>query len=328
MKGFLLLLSQIILFLTVWLLWPRELDNYTLGAEGRTSVQDYAMKNARYVSVNQGRLEVEAFAVDATFDLKRKILLGANTKFYVFNEAQEKTTVWSDKTEYFMEPRKAHFIGNVRSESPDGFRLRSAEGNYSVAERFLTVPNPLEGESKDDTLKVWGDRGESHIDDKKIHLYGNARANYVDKKEGLTKVRGDRAVVDREKEKVDFYAHVQVDQAKVIGTSNHGEMFYDKQEKNLHYMALMDDVKIQDETGRYSRSQMAEFFSPTDTIVLSGFPSVYDKDDVVTGDKITLFRTTGVVEVTAANAAGSAKPTDQKPKSQVRHTDEDDELVP
>ena len=79
---------------------------------------------------------------------------------------------------------------------------------------------------------------------------------------------------------------------------------------------------------------MAEFFAPTDTILLTGFPSVYDGDDAVTGDKITLYRTTGVVEVTAANAAGAqihgtGKGSGKKTGDQAPSLNkEDDELIP
>ena len=94
---------------------------------------------------------------------------------------------------------------------------------------------------------------------------------------------------------------------------------------------LNGDVKIAQEDGKYTRSQVAEFFSPTDTIVLTGFPSVYDGDDAVAGDKITVYRTTGVVEVTATNAAGSEPRAGYKNKrGQTKPTlnKEDEELIP
>ncbi len=96
-------------------------------------------------------------------------------------------------------------------------------------------------------------------------------------------------------------------------------------------MALTEDVKIREQDGRYTRSQVAEFFAPTDTIVLTGFPAVYDGDDAVTGDRITLYRSTKVVEVTATNAAAGAAVMEKSkgPAGQPKPlTKEDEELIP
>ena len=73
--------------------------------------------------------------------------------------------------------------------------------------------------------------------------------------------------------------------------SETGDLYYSPRDKGIHYMSLNGDVKITQNDGKYTRSQVAEFFAPTDTIVLTGFPAVYDGEDAVTGDKITLYRT-------------------------------------
>lgn len=319
--------SLILLFVTVWFLWPRELDGFVLGREGRQSVPDYAMTNARYVSLRDGKVEVESFAQDAAFDLRAQRMDARDVRIHFYNQSAEKTVVTGDVGRFFLHDRKVHLLGNVRSESPDGFEMRGPEATYWMNRRFFEAPLPVEGQTKDNQIRIWGDRAESRLDDRKVHLLGNARAHHHQPKRGLTKVRGDRAVLDRESEQIHFDKNVQVEQEKVVATGQHASLFYSPQARTVRYMSISEDVKIQEEGGRYTRSQVAEFFAPTDTIVLTGFPSVYDGDDAVTGDKITLYRATGVVEVTATNAAADPNRMERKLRT-TRDSEEDEELIP
>jgi lipopolysaccharide transport protein LptA len=207
--------------------------------------------------------------------------------------------------------------------------MRGPQVDYFMDKRKLLAPEPVEGETGDHKLQVWGDRAKSFLDEKTVDLDGDARAHFLDKRRGLTKVQGDSAQLDREKREVTFTDHVRVEQGSTTATSQLAHLFYDEQQRNVRYMSLLNNVEIREQNGEHTRSQVAEFFSPTDTIVLSGFPAVYRGDDVVNGDRITLYRTTGVVEVTATNAVGSPE---QKHKGKrappTTLSPEDEELIP
>lgn len=324
--------TALILFLTVWILWPQELDGFTPGRDGKLAVPDYAMTNARYVSVKDGMLQMESHSKDSAYDLDQRALVSkaVTTKFY--NAAGLPTVLTADEATFRQEEQKVLLTGRVRSESPDGFVLEGTHAEYGLEKRFLLAPAPIEGRSKDGALHVWANRAESFLDTRKLSLIGDARAQFQEKKRGLTRIRGDRAEVNRDEEIIEFKANVRTEQDKVVGTSNSAEIRYAGrgQEKGVNYMSLLDDVVIRESGGRYTRSQVAEFFGPTDTIVLSGFPSVYNGDDAVTGDRITLYRATGVVEITQTNAAASPS-TVQKgvPLTKPRPlTKEDEELIP
>ncbi len=321
--GVLQSLSSVLLFFALWFLWPRELDGFNPGRDGHLSVPDYAMTNARYVSVKEGRIELESISQDATYRLADHLMEARTVTAYFYNQAGLKTEVQADRGYFYMDKRQVVMKENVRSLSPDGFALRGTEAIYDVAQKVLTAPQPVEGDTQDKSLKVWGDTAVSSLNERTVELKGNARGEFIEKKRGLTKIRGDRAFLDREKQKVTFHENVRVDQDKIIGTSKNALLFYAGKEKGVRYMSLLDDVKIVEQQGRYTRSQVAEFFAPTDTIVLSVFPAVYHGDDMVTGDRITLYRATGVVEVMAANAAGNPQSTEKKSFST-----EDEELIP
>lgn len=321
-------LTALLLFLTVSLLWPREMDGFTPGRDGRLAVPDYAMTNAHYVSVKEGKVELESFSKDAAYDLAQMRMDAKDVTAYFYNQTQEKTEVKADRASFYMRDRRVHLQDNVRSLSPDGFSTVGPEAVYMVTTRHLTAPQPIAGEMQDNSMKVWGDTAESFLDERKVELVGNAIAHFQEKKRGLTKIRGDRALVDREKQMVTFHSNVKVNQDRTVATSKRAELFYSGQQKDVRYMSLLDDVKIEETGGRYTRSQVAEFFAPTDTIVLSVFPTVYHGDDVVTGDRITLYRGTGVVEVTATNAAASPDRDAKGPKRAETLTPEDEELIP
>ena len=317
--------SYIVIVLTVWFLWPRELDSNTGGISGVEEVPEYAMVNAHYVSVKNSRLDLEMYSKEAIFHLQKKQINCNDIIAYFYDDKNERTKVTSTFGTYYMGPRTLNLVGQVDSESPDGFITHGTAADYFVEKKLLIADKPVQGETEDKEIKIWGDRAESNINENKTYLYGNARTHYIEPKRGLTKVRGDSAQLDRNAEEVKFFNNVKVEQENTIGTGQNASLYYSRDARSLKYMSLNENVRIEDEdTGRYTRSQVAEFFGPTDTIVLTGFPAVYDGDDAVTGDKITLYRSTGIVEVTSTNAAGHPKPGASGPGL----TKEDEELMP
>lgn len=318
--------SYAVFFFTVWFLWPRELDGIAIGRDGKGSVPDYAMKDAHYISVKAGHLEAETHAAEAAFNLTTQRMEAKNVVALLYNASDQRTIVTADQATFHMDERVLHLRDNVQSLSPDGFLLKGPEATYSMNKRVMTASQPIEGETFQRELQVWGDRAEAPLDENKIFLYGNARSLYMEPKHGPTRVRGDSAIVDRAQEKVTYHKNAKVEQEKVVGTGEDADLFYSKELKGVRYMSMTGDVRIEQDGGRYTRSQVAEFFGPTDTIVLSGFPAVYDGKDAVTGDKITVFRATGVVEVTATNAAGAKQKQGAQGKPEL--TEEDEELIP
>lgn len=322
--------SYVALFFTVWFLWPRELDGTNV-AVGKSAVPDYSMVNAHYVSVKAGRLEVETHAKEAAFNLTTHRMDAKNVVSLLYNASDQRTVVTADRAQFQMDQRVLHLNDNVNALSPDGFLLRGPEATYNLNKRLLTASQPVEGETFEKEMQVWGDRAEAPLDENKIRLIGNARALYHESKHGATRIRGDSCLMDRVEEKATFEKNVKVEQDKVTGTSETGDLYYSKDDKGIRYMSLNTDVKITQGDGKYTRSQVAEFFAPTDTIVLTGFPAVYDGEDAVTGDKITMYRATGVVEVTATNAAGAqTREPGKKAKGEASPAlnKEDEELIP
>jgi LPS export ABC transporter protein LptC len=324
-------LTAALLFFTVWFLWPRELDGTGSGL-AKSAVPDYSMTSAHYVSVKAGKLELETYAKEAAFNLTTHRMDAKSVVALIYNSADERTVVTADRAEFRMDERVLKLNDNVNSLSPDGFLLQGPEVIYTMKNRLLVAPSPVYGQTFLKEAQVWGDTAEASLDDKKVRLNHNARALYQESKHGATHMRGDSAVMDRVEGKVTFVKNVKVEQENVLATSEIGDLYYSPTERGIRYMSLTNDVKIAQPDGKFTRSQMAEFFAPTDTIVLTGFPAVYDGEDAVTGDKITLYRDTAVVEVTATNAAGAQPKANGKMGKNKeiipKLNKEDEELIP
>lgn len=323
--------SAALVFVSVWLLWPRELDSVISSRLGVRTVSNYVLANARYTSSRQGDREVEALAERARVELTAREMHSEALTIWHWSGGVRKLKITADRGTQYMDQRRFHLEKNVVSEALDsGFFLKSEKADFLIATKKLEVPVPLEGWMKDDSLRLWGNRGEGWMERDEVWLYGDARTRHFDARHGETRVRGDEAQLLRKDERVNFFKNVKVEQAKVVGTGAEANLFYNqagKGKSQVSYLSLKNDVKIQDERQRYTRSQMAEFYAPTDTIVLSGFPALYDGDDAVTGDRITLYRATGVVEVTGTNAVGGQRLVDGASKKEPDLTEEDKELL-
>src|SRR3989338_5553346 len=337
--------SALLLFLTTWLLWPAQLDTGIARetSEGSNSVvelPDYHMKTFRYASMKGGRRELEVFSDNAVFFLDRQEAHGKVITAYFFNIAGESTTLNGDEGIFQMDKQHLRVLGNVKSLSPDGFLLEGSVADYFVAKRLLEAPEPVQGVTAEKDVRIWANRAESFIDTYTVQFWGDVRIEYDTKRQGMMKVRADRAQLDRAQKLATYYDKVKMNQQKMEMTSSEAGLFYGAErarERSEHaaerseqapgggvtlggtqegagvkYLVSKKDVTIRETLSRYSQSQQAEFFSDTNSIVLTGFPSVIEGRDTITGDKLTLYRSTGVVEVTAANAAFADSPQDRK----------------
>lgn len=101
---------------------------------------------------------------------------------------------------------------------------------------------------------------------------------------------------------------VESDRGTLHVKSRRQEATYDPQKSALRVMTAYDDVLIQERDPikskkgmKYATCQKADFLTQEDKIYLTGFPSVYQEKDTITGELITIYRKRNIVEVTQAN---------------------------
>lgn len=108
--------------------------------------------------------------------------------------------------------------------------------------------------------------------------------------------------------KADLNEDVVMRKRDLTATSRRGEIFLENYNKKLKYFVLYDDVKVVEKVmldgkfiERKSFSEKLEGIPSENKIILTGYPKVYQLNDVIKGNKIVLRENTEVVEVDDAN---------------------------
>ena len=108
--------------------------------------------------------------------------------------------------------------------------------------------------------------------------------------------------------KADLYQDVRMKKANLNASSRRGEIFLENYNKKVKYYALYDDVKLIEKIDQQGKmitrkafSEKLEGLPSEDRVILTGYPKVYQLNDVIKGNKIVLRQSTEVVEVDDAN---------------------------
>lgn len=108
--------------------------------------------------------------------------------------------------------------------------------------------------------------------------------------------------------KADLNHDVFMKKQNLTATSRRGEIYLENYNKKLKYFALYDDVKVVEKVmldgkfiNRKAFSEKLEGVPSESKIILTGYPKVYQLNDVIKGNKIVLRENTEVVEVDDAN---------------------------
>ncbi len=125
--------------------------------------------------------------------------------------------------------------------------------------------------------------------------------------EGI-KFEADRIVLSLDDSVVKLFDDVKIDRQNLNATSRSGEIFMENYNKKLKYFALYDDVKVKEKVvldgGRFIREAFAEKLegiAGEDKIILTGYPKVFQKKDIIKGNVIVLRENNEVVEVDDAS---------------------------
>jgi lipopolysaccharide export system protein LptA len=108
--------------------------------------------------------------------------------------------------------------------------------------------------------------------------------------------------------KADLNYDVLMKKQNLTATSRRGEIYLENYNKKLKYFVLYDDVKVVEKVmldgkfiNRKAFSEKLEGLPSESKIILTGYPKVYQVNDVIKGNRIVLRENTEVVEVDDAN---------------------------
>ena len=165
-----------------------------------------------------------------------------------------------------------------------------------------------------DKLDVNADYLKSELN-KQITTYkGNVKGKVTRKRkyEYPINFKADQAQVNLVSSIVNLNDNVSLKQQGVTATSRRGEIYLENYNKKLKYFVLSDDVVVREkvivqepegprEFLRRALSERLEGVTSEEILVLTGYPKVYQMDDVIRGNRIILRRDSELVEVEDAN---------------------------
>lgn len=287
-------------------------------AQKRNEEVGYTIDGFHYTAVEGEIKHWQMEAVEAVLYEKSRLVRAQKAHIKMFDASGKITLIEGDQANYQMGNRDLELINNVKVTFPDGFWIKTTKAFYSAKTGLITTKEPFNGEaipSKGELMQIWGTGFETLKTGTDINVLGQAHVRMRRlAEEEITDVRSDHARVDRFT-KIGYFSmadstrFVQSQQGTLHVRSKRQDATYDSDAHVLKYMTAYDDVLIKEtdpvrgKAGlKYATSQKAEFMTQENKILLSGFPSAYQEHDTLTGELITIYRKTNMVEVTHANA--------------------------
>lgn len=328
---------------------PRTVDiDELILKEGKTlapgipqgKVPDYTINKFNYFSTHAGERQWNLLADEAFMFNPEKLVHARTVRANLYGEDGKITVVTGLEAKYLLNQNDLEVFGNVKTTFPDGFVVSSEYMRYRPKEKKIVIPIsfPTEGQGNEengDHIHFWSHGMDYETGKGEILLPEAARMTVLQEKT-TTLVRSDKALIHRHTNLVDFWMlderpsetrFVQIDQPTEYAKGRTGKLLYGSGSNMIKELTLFDDVFVQEfhidkKTGekvvtKYGTGGRGDFDSHRNVTILTIYPQVYQDEDTLTGDKITMHRDSDIVEVEHSNgfSLGNQDP-DAKPSPQ------------
>ncbi len=288
-----------------------EVQNYALGAAGskeQMPAQSY-FTHATYFSIGEKSKD---------FKLKSKELMLSGKDYFLFVSPSGEVLPKGEGETIFFKGKLGKFEngpGELRLERDvevytANSSISANEIVYDVKRGGVHAMGKVKSEHR--SLK---DGGKIKIKSQDLRFWPKSnKARYEGNVEGMIFRRrlyeeritfaGDTVFLDLNIEKATLDGNVRVSRKKTDATARKGEVFLENYNKKLKYFVLVDDVKVVERVEiqgklhtRKAFSEKLEGFMRERKLVLTGYPKVYQLNDMIKGNRITLREDIEVVEV-------------------------------
>ncbi len=173
-------------------------------------------------------------------------------------------------------------IGNIENKRGDLINIRSNKMRVDVDEGSLYYSGKVKG----------------YIKKKRIYEKGNIEFS------------AGRGEVDKNRLKVSLYDDISIKKQRVKVSGYRGEIFFENPNKKLRYFVVYDDVRLVQLVKpansiafeRKAFAEKLEGLSTEDKIILTGYPQVYQRNDVIKGSRIILRKDKEELEIDDVNS--------------------------
>lgn len=290
------------------------------------AIPDYKIQDLDYYSTRGGEKQWNLLAEQAYFFNAQKLVHAKQVKAKVFDASGKVTLISGTEAKYLMDRNDLEIFGNVETTFPDGFVLHSQYIRYQPKLKKIDIPIQYltSGDGRTErtgekihftSLGLEFETEKSEITlpkDVHFHLVSNQGEEY--------EIFSDHCKIHRAEHLVDFTMDpslpdekrfVRLHQVSLEAHGRAARLKYGGQSSRIEMLSLFDDVLIQEfalnskkepSLIRYGTGGHGDFDSAKNLIILTIYPQVYQGDDTLTGDKITLHRDSDTVEVEQSNA--------------------------
>jgi len=254
-------------------------------------------------------------------------------KAYLYDSEGKITTIIGDESKYFLNKKDLEVFGNVKTLFPDGFELNSDYLRYKPEQHKIEIPRQYRahgiGEENAGKRLEFFSKGLDYrmneslvLLNEAVHVTLSPIEPRADRKNATnahvpdtTVIESDQCLINRKDNLAKFtmdpnrptdQRFVHISQPHMLSRSRRSDLNYGDFSTLLNYMTAYEDVLIKDTSNpkslRYATGGRADFDNRRDVIVMTEFPQVYQDQDTVTGDIITIHRDTDIVDVEHSNA--------------------------
>ncbi len=282
--------------------------------DSRAAMQDSHFSNSKYFLTTNNLKSMRLVSKEFMFNTSLQKNYAVELKGSIFTKDNTEVFYEGDKGVFDEKLEKLTLNGNVHMES-GGTKGDANKMDYysalSYAELFGEVKTSSYYEEQKDYIEVEGDYAKVFTE-KEISLFrGHVKGKVLRAKryEESLYFFSDQLDMNLASGKMSLNGNVTIKKQLLTAESRRGEIFLQNYNKKLKYFVLYDDVKVVEEVllggdtpmKRRSYSEKLEGLMAESKAVLTGYPKVYQQNDVIKGSKIILRENTEVIEVIDAN---------------------------
>ncbi|MCB0413740.1 MAG: LPS export ABC transporter periplasmic protein LptC [Bdellovibrionales bacterium] len=264
------------------------------------------MKGVHLIEASEGQKEWELWAENAT-SYKSKAewnLKEIRVKF--FGQKGVFYDVYGENGKITMADKNIEILGEVKLISSNGYRfftnkiLYSSEGRLIEAPKIVKMLGP-KTKVRGDELSLVGNRMNIHIQESRMEVLGNIRANKVIENRRKIKIKSELALFSGRSNEVIFEKNVVVDVNSIRVTGPKAQFVYKQETSEIDYVSFDGGVRLSDKN-KWATSQKLEAFVSQNKFIFKGNPRLVQGADELQGQEIVLIDGGNLVKVVKANA--------------------------
>lgn len=294
--------------------WQRVYDSPDAGSASGSQVDDDSyFKIVRYFVIENETRKLDLKASELVLHGQKNQTTFFNPVGFAYTQKQEAVEYSAGRGLLQSESKELSLWDDV-SLTSGANKVFAQEMFYQIENDYVVSRREVKTQSQDE---LTGDRISISADE----MDGRPRSgqsNYKGNVQGVVKRRrayeppvnfsADQLRMDLQAHKVELQGNVSFEKQELTATSLNGEIFLENYNKKLKYFALYDDVKVvekvllgRDLIERRAFAERLEGFMSENLVVLTGYPKVFQQQDVIKGNRIILRENNEVVEVEDAN---------------------------